>query len=90
VKAWLTCDLPLSSLSRFEMARRRSYRKDIKRFTWLQRYDSLICSSSKADLTSPKSILRSSKESMITALSAHLSQVERSGGDNGESEEEDE
>jgi hypothetical protein len=26
---------------------------------------------------------------MITALSAHLSQVERSGGDNGESEEED-
>jgi hypothetical protein len=57
--------------------------------TRLQRSESLICSSSKADLTSPRPLLRSSNESMIAALSAHLSQVERSGGDNGESEEED-
>jgi hypothetical protein len=55
----------------------------------LQNFDSLICSSSKAELTSPKPLLRSSKESMRATLSAHLSQVEGSEGDNGELKEED-
>jgi len=55
----------------------------------LQRYDSLICSSSKVDLTSPKTLLRLSKESMRATSFAHLSQVEGSGGDTRESEEEE-
>jgi hypothetical protein len=89
VKAWCTCDFPLSSLSQSAMACRRSCSKDIKRSTRLQRSDSLIHSSSKADLTSPRPLLMSSNETMIVARFAELSQVERRGGDNRESDEED-
>jgi hypothetical protein len=71
------------------MACRRSCRKDIKMSTRLQHSESLICSSRRADLTSPRPLLRSLSEAMIAALSVHLSQAEQSGGDCGESEEED-
>jgi hypothetical protein len=57
--------------------------------TQLQRSASLFCMSSIADLTSPRSLLRSLSVSMTAARSSHLSQTGRGWVDNGESEEEE-
>jgi hypothetical protein len=57
--------------------------------TRLQRSASLFCMSSIADLTSPRSFLRSLSVSMIVVRSSHLSQKGRGWVDSGESEEEE-
>jgi hypothetical protein len=56
--------------------------------TRLQCFASLFCKSRIVDLTSLRPLLRSLNESMIVSRYAHLSQVGRRRGDNGESKEE--